>query len=62
MLIGLTHVVFCAWLIWFDGAERMEGTFPTIFFFRPGMTARHLKFCAGLSLFTISIYIFLSGV
>ncbi len=61
MLIGLIHAAICVWLIWFDGAERMEGAFSTVFFFFPGMTARHLKFWAGLSLATVPIYIYLGA-
>jgi len=57
-LFALGHVVVCLWLLFFGGADRMEGSFSTIFFFYPSMTVRELKFYAGLSLFTIPIYVF----
>lgn len=57
-VILFAHVAACIWLLCFDGAERMEGSFATIFFFHPSMTVKELKFYAGLSLFTIPVYLF----
>ena len=53
------HITICIWLIWFKGAEALEGHFATIFFFYPGMTVQELKVYAAISLLTMPIYIFL---
>ncbi len=57
-LLVLAHVGVCVWLIWFRGAETMDGSLKTLFFFRPGMTATELRFWAGVSFFLIPIYVF----
>ncbi|MEM7707809.1 MAG: hypothetical protein AAF358_19815 [Pseudomonadota bacterium] len=57
MIYPLLHVGICVWLIWLGGAERLEGSFSTIFFIYPAMTATELKFFAFLSLLTVPFYL-----
>ena len=56
LLLALVHVAACIWLLFFNGAERMEGSFSTIFFFYPAMTVQELRFYAGLSLVLVPLY------
>jgi len=59
MYFLIAYVSVCVWVIFFGGAERLEGTFKTILFFHPGMTCRELKFWAAISLITVPVYLFI---
>lgn len=52
----LVHLALCVWLLFLGGAEALEGSFSTIFFFYPAMTVRELKFYAALSLLVVPFY------
>jgi len=51
-----THLALCFWLLFLGGAESLEGSFSTIFFFYPAMTVKELKFYAALSLLITPFY------
>lgn len=59
IIVGVFHVLLYIWLIFFGGAEKLEGSFSTIFFFYPGMSVRELKFYASLSLALIPVYAYM---
>ena len=58
-LITFVHILIYVWLLFFGGAERLEGSFSTIFFFHPAMNVQELKFYATLSLALIPIYFYI---
>jgi hypothetical protein len=60
IILLVIHVAVYIWLMFFGGAERLEGSFSTIFFFHPSMTVRELKFYATLSLVMIPVYFYIA--
>ncbi len=46
------------WLLFYGGAERLQGSLFTALLFYPEMTAKQLKFYASLSLALIPIYFY----
>lgn len=57
--IAILHVVICFWILFMDGAEKLDGKSSTILFFYPAMTARELRFYSVISLISIPIYVYL---
>ena len=47
----IVHLVLSVWVIFGNGADRLEGTWWTTFFEGPAMDSRELKVSAFLTLF-----------
>jgi len=56
LLLLLMHVSLLIWVLFFGGAESLEGSMATLLFFLPAMTSKELKFFASLSLVGIPFY------
>jgi hypothetical protein len=56
LLLG--NIAFCIWVIFFNGAEKIEGTFAGHFEFGlAGEKASQMRFCAWLFLVASAIFV-----